>query len=528
MTQSKASNRHWIHVLAVALALGASFFAPSPHADVAEAAGASYYVDSAAGSDSNSGTSASTPWKNLSAVNNRGFSAGDTIFFKKGSSWTGNLAIKSSGASGNPLTLKAYGTGNAPVVSYPNVKYGHAIDIYGSWVVVQDFLARDGNEAGIFIQPGANNVVVQNNEITKSGEGVNISGESARVLNNYIHDLVLIVNTQGGDDDYGANGIFVNKSSGAEVAYNRIINCRASSYDYKADGGVVEIWGNVSNLNVHHNYSSGSNGYVEVGGGSANNVTIAYNVSDRDYQGFVTFHMSGTFASSLSNFEMDNNTIIKTDNSYSVVDSGGATMPSSVYFRNNIVYSVAQIANGGGFTHSNNLFYSPNGSARLGAIGMGDGDAQADPKFVNYGGGDYHLQSGSPAINTGASLVYTIDFDGNSATAGGAPDKGAYKYGSGGPPSMPSLPLIVDPSAPHLVLGFQVLAGLLGDRTGQPIENEWHNPDNGDGLQQTTTGLMVWRKSDNWTAFTDSSMTWVNGPYGLQMRGNDERFSWEK
>ena len=38
-------------------------------------------------------------------------------------------------------------------------------------------------------------------------------------------------------------------------------------------------------------------------------------------------------------------------------------------------------------------------------------------------------------------------------------------------------------------------------------------------------GLLVWRKADNHTAFTDGYRTWVNGPYGLQVRLNTARFS---
>jgi hypothetical protein len=62
---------------------------------------------------------------------------------------------------------------------------------------------------------------------------------------------------------------------------------------------------------------------------------------------------------------------------------------------------------------------------------------------------------------------------------------------------------------------------------GQCLENEQHNPANGDGLQHTTGGLMVWRKADNFTAFTDGFRSWVNGPFGLQQRLNSQRFSWE-
>ncbi len=79
---------------------------------------------------------------------------------------------------------------------------------------------------------------------------------------------------------------------------------------------------------------------------------------------------------------------------------------------------------------------------------------------------------------------------------------------------------------PEFRLGFKALADQIPDVVGQPLENEHYGP-NGDSLQQTTKGLMVWRKADNWTAFTNGSRTWINGPHGVQERGNDERFAWE-
>ena len=50
---------------------------------------------------------------------------------------------------------------------------------------------------------------------------------------------------------------------------------------------------------------------------------------------------------------------------------------------------------------------------------------------------------------------------------------------------------------------------------------------NGDSLQHTTGGLLVWRKADGWTTFTDGYRTWVNGPFGIQERLNSQRFPWE-
>ncbi len=79
----------------------------------------------------------------------------------------------------------------------------------------------------------------------------------------------------------------------------------------------------------------------------------------------------------------------------------------------------------------------------------------------------------------------------------------------------------------QFVLGFATLHGLIPQIVGDCLENEHHNAVNGDGLQMTTHGLLVWRKADNFTAFTDGFRTWVNGPFGLQMRLNSQRFFWE-
>ena len=77
------------------------------------------------------------------------------------------------------------------------------------------------------------------------------------------------------------------------------------------------------------------------------------------------------------------------------------------------------------------------------------------------------------------------------------------------------------------VLGFATLRDLIGPATvGECQENQRFAP-NGNAEQRTARGLMVWRKQDNWTVFTDGHRTWLNGPNGLEQRLNDHRFSWE-
>jgi hypothetical protein len=92
-----------------------------------------------------------------------------------------------------------------------------------------------------------------------------------------------------------------------------------------------------------------------------------------------------------------------------------------------------------------------------------------------------------------------------------------------------ALPVSAQTSPCRFVLGFTTLRDLVGaDKVGSCLEDETFNLENGNAEQRTTGGLFVWRKIDNFTAFTDGGSTWVNGPNGLQSRLNSERFSWER
>lgn len=75
-------------------------------------------------------------------------------------------------------------------------------------------------------------------------------------------------------------------------------------------------------------------------------------------------------------------------------------------------------------------------------------------------------------------------------------------------------------------LGFAELARLVGPQVGKCLEDQHPTPA-GDAEQRTSSGLMVWRAADNWTAYTDGYRTWINGPNGLEQRLNAQRFPWE-
>jgi len=82
------------------------------------------------------------------------------------------------------------------------------------------------------------------------------------------------------------------------------------------------------------------------------------------------------------------------------------------------------------------------------------------------------------------------------------------------------------PSGCQFVLGFQAMASAMPDAVGDCTDNQAFAA-NGDAIQHTTKGMLVWRKSDNFTAFTNGSQTWVSLPDGIRSRSNTQRYMFE-
>ena len=89
-----------------------------------------YYVNYAAGADTNSGTSATTPWKHAPGdsnatgnVANVGLVGGDEVLFKAGVVYQGSISPRSSGSAGKPIVYEGtgWGTGQATVSGLTSV-----------------------------------------------------------------------------------------------------------------------------------------------------------------------------------------------------------------------------------------------------------------------------------------------------------------------------------------------------------------------------------------------------------------------
>jgi parallel beta-helix repeat protein len=87
-----------------------------------QAFGANYYFSSSGGDDNRTATQArnsATPWKTLKKLEDifSSLQPGDSVLFRRGESFFGNIRITKSGSPGAPIVLGAYGRGERPIIT---------------------------------------------------------------------------------------------------------------------------------------------------------------------------------------------------------------------------------------------------------------------------------------------------------------------------------------------------------------------------------------------------------------------------
>lgn len=419
-----------------------------PHqADGKVASRQSVFYVASHGNDDNPGTMAS-PWKTLKPVNEHTFAPGDVVYFARGSSFRGGFLINSFGTTDKPIIFTAYGTGPAPSFTNLNVSVlnGNMIQIKGSHIVINGLYFHDGVPANpskgvnarqvgaIFVTLGADHNTIKNCEFENCPVGVQVYGQHCLIIRNYIHDCNMFLSYPY----WGPVGIMV-ATSNNEISYNRITNYFAKGGEFGADGGAIEIdnreYAN-DNIKIHHNYSVGNEGFLEIIGETpgTNNIQVSYNVSD-DYQQFI-FFWSG------KNCIVENNTVLclRPSNSrvrvvFSFAEEGEVTVRNNIFvlanglkvFAGDSVYTATKWDQ----PHYNNIYYVVDGSqADPCGKPLGEGDIIADPLFFDLDNCDLRLQAGSPAIDAGVDVGHLLDFDDRKVPVGKAPDIGAYEYQS--------------------------------------------------------------------------------------------------
>lgn len=80
------------------------------------ASGTNYYVKNG-GNNLLSGADDANAWATVAKVKATTLSAGDTVFFKRGSEWNEQLLVPNNGSSGSPIVFTSYATGAKPKFS---------------------------------------------------------------------------------------------------------------------------------------------------------------------------------------------------------------------------------------------------------------------------------------------------------------------------------------------------------------------------------------------------------------------------
>ncbi|MBS1524715.1 MAG: right-handed parallel beta-helix repeat-containing protein [Bacteroidetes bacterium] len=180
-----------------------------------------WYVSSA-GNDNNSGTR-DNPLKSIKKINGLALSAGDTVFFKGGDTFTGRLELRAglSGSKGNPIVITAYGSDNAMIDSQDSA----AIRIYkNNYIKFRRLSLRGSGRKNGNIKDGFAIIDSKNIDVAD----VDISGFQKSGLLIYSSQNITAKNVFAHDN--GSAGITVEAPYQTRQSRNiKILNCRAEN-----------------------------------------------------------------------------------------------------------------------------------------------------------------------------------------------------------------------------------------------------------------------------------------------------------
>jgi parallel beta-helix repeat protein len=356
--------------------------------------------------------------------------AGDTVIVHE-ATYAETVTVPRSGTSVSPIVFQgASGEPSPPVVT--GGTYGFRVS-GRQWITIQGFTVTNTVKKGFYVSSGSN-VSILGNDVSSAGE--RISGQIAQgiYLKGTSNSLV-VGNTVHDNSDHGIH--LASGTIGATVRGNTVFN-NARGYTRAAAGiHLAESDNNVIDANLA--YANEDTGF-NVRGGSQNNL-IARNTSwSNGDHGFDTLQATGTryiANTAYGNFKDG----ISVEGS-----STGTVVANCISARNGNLELWVDSGSISGFSADYDILWDPGGAAyikygesRYSTLGAfraatpheGHG-IEADPMFVDPvpgAGGDYHLRSGSPAIdsaNSGAPGHPDVDLEGNPRVNDPAmPDSGA-------------------------------------------------------------------------------------------------------
>lgn len=409
------------------------------------ASAATYYVaPPPQGNDSNAGTE-SEPWATLQYAADTVI-AGDEVVVQAGD-YVG-AQITTSGTLADPIVFRAANGATVRITS-DNLFTPDGINIEGAdWIVIEGFTVDDRTRAGIRAVLCAN-VTIRDNSCDNNGRWGIFTG--------FCDDLLIEDNETS--DSIDEHGIYVSNSGDRPVIRgNRISGNRGNGIHMNGDvsqGGD----GIISDALVEENVIW-DNG---VGGGSGINMDgvqdslIRNNlIYDSHASGISLYQIDGG-APSTGNRVLNNTVLVASDGRWALNiqdNSTGNEIRNNVFWSDHSYRGAMSVCSGclSGISSDHNVVEDRltlnDGSSVIDLdewrITTGEDGASivASPieVFESPSGDDYHLRSGSPAINTGELRAdVPRDLDGRSRPIGPTHDIGAYESTTiGDPPAAPS------------------------------------------------------------------------------------------
>ncbi len=364
--------------------------------------GTNYYV-STSGNNANAGTKTS-PFRSIKYGLSK-LKAGSTLFIRSGTyseslvSWSGTK-FPSGTSWTNPVRIKAYNgesvtlKGNIDIsLASPSIQY-----------LIFDRIKIDaaGKDTAIAITGNANHIRFQNGEIKNAKRwGVLLSYHNASTFPNTFHEFLNMNIHHNGTTKNVDHGLYI-KTSGNLINHCNIHNNAAWGIHNFVQAGDPKANNNTYRNNlVHHNGIA-----LQQGGG----ITIGAGDNNTAYNNVVWKNQSGII---IQPYQNPRNTSILHNSIYDNVWQGivieQGAQDSDVF--NNISYkNITNILDRGTRT----------------TIGY---NLTGNPSFKNPSASDFHLQSGSAAIDTGTTInSVKSDRDGRSRPQGIRPDIGAYEW----------------------------------------------------------------------------------------------------
>jgi hypothetical protein len=360
---------------------------PAPTPTPAPTPSSTNYYVSPSGSDSNSG-SASAPWATIQHAASIA-KAGDTVHVA-----TGNYAAVSTTISG---------TATARIRFISDVQWGAKIRTTGA-----EYMWLNS----------ANYIDIMGFDVSGDGRiGILNNGSFVRIIGNHVHNITATCGSNGGagidnanyqasDDDVIGNVVHdIGQSFVAGQGFT--VKCGAVQGIYHAN-----LRGHIMNNIVYRAWAYGIHLWH-----APKNVAIANNLVFQNGEAGILIGAPSGGTDVASGMVVVNNIIM--DNPASTWGGGQAITEDALTGTDN--------------KYINNLIWNNKLGIELNNGLVDVGTVNADPLMVNFkldGTGDYHLQSGSRAINSGTSTAApSLDLDGVPRPFGSGFDLGVYEFG---------------------------------------------------------------------------------------------------